>query len=119
MRSCIWLSGTLTLPSICFVVHSREGRLLRQTAGSVLEPYAAFGDLAEGLWNEIVVDGRGNAYVNGGCIALVTPDDTAPGSREIAPAVSLIKGCIDRLYPVDRPGLGDTAPPWEPSPSWS
>jgi hypothetical protein len=29
------------------------------------------------------------------------------GNREIAPAVSLIKGCIDRLYPVDRPGLGD------------
>jgi sugar lactone lactonase YvrE len=63
------------------VVHSREGRLLRQTAGSVLEPYAAFGDLAEGLWNEIVVDGRGNAYVNGGCIVLVTPDGQ---SRRVA-----------------------------------
>jgi sugar lactone lactonase YvrE len=59
------------------VVHSREGRLLRRTAGGALQRYAAFGDLAEGLWNEIVVDGRGNAYVNGGCIVLVTPDGVA------------------------------------------
>jgi len=59
------------------VVHSREGRLLRGGAGGALEPYAAFGAMAEGLWNEIVVDGRGAAYVNGGCIVLVTPDGRA------------------------------------------
>jgi sugar lactone lactonase YvrE len=59
------------------VVHSRDGRLLRRSSDGALEPYAAFGDLAEGLWNEIVVDGRANAYVNGGCLVLVTPDGRA------------------------------------------
>jgi sugar lactone lactonase YvrE len=56
------------------VVHSREGRLMRQGAGGALATLAVFGHLADGPWNEIVVDGRGNAYVNGGCIVLVTPD---------------------------------------------
>jgi len=38
------------------------------------DDYADLSTLAP-LWNEIVVDGRGNAYVNGsGVIALVTPD---------------------------------------------
>jgi sugar lactone lactonase YvrE len=59
------------------VVDSHEGRLLRRTSEGSLEPYASFGDLADGFWNEIVVDGRGNVYVNGGCIVLVTPDGRA------------------------------------------
>ena len=56
------------------VVSAREGRLLRQGRGGELEGYAELAPLAEGLWNEIVIDGLGNAYVNGGCLALVTPD---------------------------------------------
>ncbi|HLZ85435.1 MAG TPA: SMP-30/gluconolactonase/LRE family protein [Caulobacteraceae bacterium] len=59
------------------VVSAREGRLLRQSPGGGLQPYAELAPLAEGLWNEIVIDGRGNAYVNGGCLALVTPDGRA------------------------------------------
>ncbi|WP_394760714.1 SMP-30/gluconolactonase/LRE family protein [Phenylobacterium sp.] len=55
-------------------VSAREGRLLRQAPGGGLDAYAKLAPLAEGLWNEIVIDGRGNAYVNGGCLALVTPD---------------------------------------------
>jgi sugar lactone lactonase YvrE len=59
------------------VVNSREGRLLRRSADGGLAPYADLSGLADGLWNEIVVDGRGNAYVNGGCVAVVTPDGEA------------------------------------------
>ena len=38
--------------------------------------HADLGGLSDKTWNEIVVDGRGNAYVNGvaGPIALVGPD---------------------------------------------
>ncbi len=58
--------------------------LTRARAGAAPAPYADLSHLADD-WNEIVVDGRGNAYVNGrrfgppdagpsGIIALVTPD---------------------------------------------
>jgi sugar lactone lactonase YvrE len=56
------------------VVSAREGRLLRQSPGGRLEAYAELAPLAEGLWNEIVIDGRGNTYVNGPCLALVSAD---------------------------------------------
>ena len=58
-------------------VSAREGRLLRQNPSGNLDAYAELAPLAEGLWNEIVIDGRGNTYVNGGCLALVTPDGQA------------------------------------------
>jgi sugar lactone lactonase YvrE len=35
--------------------------------------------LASGAWNEIVVDGRGNAYVNGGGFDLLAGEKYAPG----------------------------------------
>jgi sugar lactone lactonase YvrE len=53
------------------VVSSAAGELLRQEAGGQLATFARLGD---GLWNEIVVDGRGHAYVNGPQLVLVTPD---------------------------------------------
>jgi sugar lactone lactonase YvrE len=60
-----------------------EGLLRLEPDGSLV-PHAELGDLA-GDWNELVVDGRGNAYVNGrlfgpaaddppGILAIVTPD---------------------------------------------
>jgi sugar lactone lactonase YvrE len=54
------------------VVSSAAGELLRQGEDGRLEPFARLGD--GGGWNEIVVDGRGNAYVNGPRLVLVTPD---------------------------------------------
>jgi len=58
------------------IVSSAEGRLLcRQPDGS-LTTYAELSQLSDKSWNEIVVDGRGNAYVNGEVMALVTPDGT-------------------------------------------
>jgi sugar lactone lactonase YvrE len=53
------------------VVSSAAGELLRQEADGRL---ARFARLGEGLWNEIVVDGRGAAYVNGPQLVLVGPD---------------------------------------------
>ena len=71
------------------VVSAREGRLLRQSPGGGLDAYAELAPLAEGLWNEIVIDGRGNAYVNGGCLALVTPDGRA---RRVADSFAFPNG---------------------------
>lgn len=56
------------------IVSGREGRLVRRDADGSLVTHADLSGIAAG-WNEIVVDGRGNAYVNSaGAIALVTPD---------------------------------------------
>ena len=68
------------------VVSGPEAQLLRQEPDGSLVAHADLSGLAKG-WNEIVVDGRGNTYVNGsdfdfggggpfipGVIALVTPD---------------------------------------------
>src|SRR5512135_2308774 len=69
------------------VVSGREGLILRQEPDGSLTTYADLRGLSDHAWNEIVVDGRGNAYVNGagfgfmageafspGMIALITPD---------------------------------------------
>ena len=47
------------------VISGREGLLMRQEADKTLAVHADLRGVS-GLWNEIVVDGRGNAYVNGG-----------------------------------------------------
>ncbi|GHO49573.1 hypothetical protein KSX_77360 [Ktedonospora formicarum] len=52
------------------VVSGREGRLLRQESSGELVTHADLSHLAS-LWNEIVVDGRGNIYVNGGALTLL------------------------------------------------
>ena len=62
------------------VVSAREGLLLRQEPDGVL---ATHGDLTSAseppAVNELVVDGRGNAYVNGGGFDLMAGEDFAPG----------------------------------------
>jgi sugar lactone lactonase YvrE len=83
-----------------------DGRLLttgpglyRHDADGSRVPHADLGDLA-GDWNELVVDGRGNIYVNGrmfgpdeegppGIIALVTPDG---GVRQVAEGLAFPNG---------------------------
>lgn len=63
---------------------------------STLSPYADLSSVAEGIWNDVIVDGRGNAYVNGGGIegapgfvALVTPDGVA---RQVAHGLAFPNG---------------------------
>ena len=95
---CIdWLpDGTL------LVVSARDRSLLRMGADRSLETYADLRPLSDKGWNEIVVDGRGNAYVNGGgfdlmageqfapgIIALVTPDGSA---RQVADGIAFPNG---------------------------
>lgn len=76
--------------------------LMRVEADGSLVPHADLGAIA-GDWNEIVVDGRGNTYVNGRCefdfsggpphgvIALVTPDGAA---REVAGGIAFPNGMV-------------------------
>ncbi|MEU1503508.1 SMP-30/gluconolactonase/LRE family protein [Kitasatospora sp. NPDC005748] len=82
---CIaWLPGP---DGRLLVVAGGDGRLLRQEADGALAPCADLRPLSDRPWNEVAVDGRGNAYVNGigfdlmggeapapGLIALVAPD---------------------------------------------
>lgn len=57
------------------IVAGREARLVRLEADGSLVTHADLATISATPWNEIVVDGRGNAYVNNGeAIALVTPD---------------------------------------------
>ena len=57
------------------VVSGREGLLMRRDADGSLVKHVDLTQLSSKAWNEIVVDGRGNAYINAGdAIALVTPD---------------------------------------------
>jgi sugar lactone lactonase YvrE len=58
------------------IVSSAEGRLVCRQPGGSLTTYAELSQLSDQAWNEVVVDGRGNTYVNGEVLALVTPDGT-------------------------------------------
>jgi sugar lactone lactonase YvrE len=86
------------------IVSSHDKRLLRRSAGdrSALTTYADLSQIPGPGFNEIVVDGRGNAYVNGagfnlmagepfkpGVIVLVTPDGSA---RVVATDVAFPNG---------------------------
>src|SRR5690348_7087553 len=46
------------------IVSSSERRLLRMEPNGALVPYADLSGLSDKPWNEIVIDGRGNAYLN-------------------------------------------------------
>jgi sugar lactone lactonase YvrE len=94
-----WLpDGRLLLTS------AREGLLLRREPEGSLLVHADLSGLSDGRWNEIVVDGRGNVYVNGGgfdlmageefapgIVALVTPDGSA---REVADGIAFPNGML-------------------------
>jgi sugar lactone lactonase YvrE len=86
------------------VVSSTEGLILKRETNGSLVTYADLNHLSARGWNEIVVDRRGNAYINGGgfdlmagakfapgVIALVTPDGT---SRQVADGIAFPNGMI-------------------------
>jgi sugar lactone lactonase YvrE len=59
------------------IVSGPESLLYRREADGSLVVHADLTGHSAGGWNEIVVDGRGNAYINSAsAIALVTPDGT-------------------------------------------
>lgn len=83
------------------VVDSAQRRLLSRQPDGSLMPVADLGALSTDPWNDIVVDGRGNTYVNSigfdfpegdvgpGIVALVTPDGAA---RVVAEDVAFPNG---------------------------
>jgi sugar lactone lactonase YvrE len=95
--SCIdWLpDGRLLL------VSAHDGLLLRREPDGSLVTHADLSGLADHPWNDIVVDGRGNAYVNNigfdfpggefaaGILALATPDGSV---RQVADGVEFPNG---------------------------
>ena len=84
------------------IVSASAGLLLRRETDGSLVTYADLSGLTDRGWNELVVDGRGNAYVNGGgfdlmageefapgIVALVTPDGSA---RQVADGIAFPNG---------------------------
>jgi sugar lactone lactonase YvrE len=81
---------------------AREPRLFRRELDGSLVPHADLSHLPDRSWNEIVVDGQGNTYINAvgfdmmageafkpGIIAVVTPDGEA---RQVADDVAFPNG---------------------------
>jgi len=85
------------------VVAGQEAQLLRGNPDGSLSTHAELGSISERPWNDIVVDGRGNAYVGNigfdfpegefapGILALVTPDASA---RQVADGVAFPNGMV-------------------------
>jgi sugar lactone lactonase YvrE len=72
------------------VVSGQEALLLRREPDGSLVTHADLSGL-DCVFNEIVVDGRGNAYVNGTVIALVTPQGAV---RQVADGLSFGNGMV-------------------------
>ncbi len=85
------------------IVSASDGLLLRREPDGSLVTHADLTGLADHKWNDIVVDGRGNAYVNNtgfdfpggefapGILALVTPDGSA---QQVAEGVAFPNGMV-------------------------
>ena len=85
------------------IVSASDRILLRKEPDGSLATHADLSDLSDQPWNEIVVDGRGNAYINNigfefprgefapGILALVTPDGSA---RRVADGVAFPNGMV-------------------------
>lgn len=83
------------------VVSSGDRRVLRRETDGSLVTHAELASIDEHAWNDIVVDGRGNVYVNNigfdfpggefapGLVALVTPDGAA---RKVADGLAFPNG---------------------------
>src|SRR5918911_1875323 len=83
------------------IVSGRDRLLLRRESDGSLVTHADLTSLSDHPWNEIVVDGRGNVYLNNigfdfpggefvpGIVALVTPDGSV---RQVADGVAFPNG---------------------------
>jgi sugar lactone lactonase YvrE len=106
----------LRVPSFPFCIHflpdgrllivsASERLLLRRELDGSLVTHTDLSSLSEHPWNDIVVDGRGNAYIGNigfdfpggefapGILALVTPDGSA---RQVADGVAFPNGIVVR-----------------------
>jgi sugar lactone lactonase YvrE len=73
------------------IVAGRESRLVIRNHDGSLATYADLRAVSDHIWNEIVVDGRGNIYLNGGpgIIAVVTADGSV---RQVADGIAFPNG---------------------------
>lgn len=72
------------------IVSGREGLVMRKEHDGSLVTHADLRSVSDQVWNEIVVDGRGNVYVNGGAgIVLLTPDGSV---RQVAQGFAFPNG---------------------------
>jgi sugar lactone lactonase YvrE len=87
------------------VVSAREGLLLRRESDGSLVTHGDLTGLSDPpAGNELVVDGRGNAYVNGGGFDLMAGEEFAPGiialvtpdgsSRQVADGIAFPNGMV-------------------------
>jgi sugar lactone lactonase YvrE len=84
------------------IISGPEGLLLRMEPDGTLVTHADLTGLSDRGWNEIVVDGRGNAYLNGGGFDLMAGEPFAPGivavlttdgtAREVADGIAFPNG---------------------------
>ncbi len=76
------------------IVSSPDGKLLRREPGGALSTYA---DLGRPGWNDIVIDGRGNAYVNGAGFNPTLGEPFAPGFVYLAKADGSVRPVADDI----------------------
>jgi sugar lactone lactonase YvrE len=89
------------------VVDAAEGRLLRREPDGSLQTSAELG--ASG-WNDIVVDGRGNAYVNSVGFDMTAGEDPRPGHLVLVGADGAVRRVAEDLaFPNGMAVTGDNA----------
>jgi sugar lactone lactonase YvrE len=76
------------------VVSSSAGRLLRQEPDGTLVTHA---DLGRPGWNDIVVDGRGNAYVNRAGFNPMAGEEFRPGSVHLVTTDATVRQVADDI----------------------
>ena len=74
------------------IVSSRDGRLLRREPGGSLVTHA---DLGAPGWNDIVVDGRGTAYVNRAGFNPMAGEEFRPGFVHLVTADGTVRQAAD------------------------
>ncbi|RWN98292.1 MAG: SMP-30/gluconolactonase/LRE family protein [Mesorhizobium sp.] len=79
------------------VVCGREGLVLRQEADGTLVTHGDLRHLSGNAWNEIVVDGRGNIYVNGGGPAPVPGQHFGPGTIVLIAPDGSVRQVADKI----------------------
>lgn len=79
------------------VVSGRQGLLLRQEPDGSLTTHADLRALSGNPWNEIVVDGRGNIYVNGGGPPPPPGQQFGPGAIVLVAADGKVRQVADDI----------------------
>lgn len=78
------------------IVSSQDGALLRKESDGSLATHADLGTFSRN-WNEIVIDGRGNAYVNAIGFDVMAGETFAPGSVVLVTAQGSIRRVAEGL----------------------